>query len=121
MSISLLIVDDSEFSRNMIKRALPSNWDVVVDEASSGHEALEYCNSLQFDVIFLDLTMPDVDGLEVLLALSQRNYQSKIFVISADIQPSSKEMSLQRGALDFLPKPVDVDNLAAMLLRHEVL
>lgn len=121
MSISLLIVDDSEFSRNMIKRALPSNWDVVIDEAASGREALDYCNSLQFDVIFLDLTMPDIDGLEVLMTLGERDYQSKIFVISADVQVSSTEIALQRGALEFLQKPVDADKISAMLQRHEVL
>ena len=121
MSISLLIVDDSEFSRNMIKRALPSDWDVVIDEASCGQEALDYCNSLQFDVIFLDLTMPDMDGLEVLQALGERGYLSKIFVISADVQSSSKEIALQRGALEFLQKPVTADKLSAMLQHHEVL
>ena len=121
MSISLLIVDDSEFSRNMIKRALPPKWDVTVDEASSGLEALDYCKSLQFDVIFLDLTMPDMDGLDVLKALGDRGYQSKVFVISADIQASSKEIALERGALDFLAKPINVDKSTSMLQNHEVL
>ncbi len=121
MSISLLIVDDSEFSRNMIKRSLPPGWDVVIDEASSGLEALNYCSSLQFDVIFLDLTMPDMDGLDVLQSLGERGYQSKIFIISADIQSSSEQIALARGAQDFLAKPIDVDKLTAMLQRHEVL
>jgi CheY-like chemotaxis protein len=105
----------------MIKRALPPGWDVIIDEASNGLEALNYCSSLQFDAIFLDLTMPDIDGLDVLQALRERNYQSKIFVISADIQESSKKIALERGALDFVAKPIDVEKLTAMLQRHEVL
>ena len=121
MSTCLLIVDDSTFSRNMIKRALPSEWDVNVTEASSGPEALMLCENRQFDVIFLDLTMPGMDGLDVLQALNNRNYTSQAFILSADIQDSSKEIAKERGAVDFLAKPIKADTLLAMLQHHEVI
>jgi two-component system, chemotaxis family, chemotaxis protein CheY len=120
MSTSLLIVDDSSFSRHMITRALPPDWDVTVTEAGGGLEALEFCQSRQFDVIFLDLTMPDMDGLDVLLELKKRHYVSRVFVLSADIQESSRDIARERGAVDFLPKPIEADKLLAMLQRHEV-
>lgn len=120
MATSLLIVDDSSFSRHMIERALPQGWDVQVTEASGGHEALEICQSRQFDLIFLDLTMPDMDGLDVLLELQKRHYVSRVFVLSADIQESSRDIARERGAVDFLPKPIEADKLLAMLQRHEV-
>ncbi len=121
MTTSLLIVDDSTFSRNMIKRVLPSDWDVDVTEVICGEEALEVCQLMQFDVIFLDLTMPDIDGLDVLLELNKRNYRSRVFIISADIQESSKQIAKERGAVDFLPKPIKTDTLLAMLQHHEVI
>ncbi|WP_019613481.1 response regulator [Psychromonas ossibalaenae] len=120
MTTSLLIVDDSTFSRNMIKRVLPNNWDVDVTEVICGEEALEVCELKQFDVIFLDLTMPDIDGLDVLLELNKRNYNSRVFIISADIQESSKQIAKERGAIDFFPKPIKTDTLLAMLQHHEV-
>jgi two-component system chemotaxis response regulator CheY len=121
MSTSLLLVDDSTSSRNMIKRLLPSEWDVEISEVSCGLEALDACQNKQFDVIFLDLTMPDIDGLDVLLELNNRNYQSKVFIISADIQESSKQIAKERGAIDFFPKPVETDTLLSMLQLHEVI
>ena len=121
MTTSLLIVDDSTFSRNMIRRALPVDWDVNISEASNGHEALDKCGVTQFDAIFLDLTMPDMDGLDVLLELQNRDYKSKILIISADIQQSSMAISKERGAIDFLAKPISQEKLAAMLQLHKVL
>jgi len=121
MAKSLLIVDDSSFSRNMIKRCLPENWDVSITEASGGLEAIEKCLEAQFDIIFLDLTMPDMDGLDVLTEFGDCNIQSKIFVVSADIQESSKAIAVERGAIDFLAKPVRAEPLLSMLNRHEVL
>ncbi|MCG6200787.1 response regulator [Psychromonas antarctica] len=121
MPTSLLIVDDSTFSRNMIKRALPSEWDVEVTEVICGEEALEVCQLQQFDIIFLDLTMPDIDGLDVLQTLNERGYQSRIFIISADIQESSKQIAKERGAVDFFPKPITTETLLSMLKYHEVI
>lgn len=117
----MLIVDDSTFPRNMIKRVLPKEWDVDVTEVINGEEALEVCELKKFDIIFLDLTMPDIDGLDVLLALNKRNYQSRVFIISADIQESSKQIAKERGAIDFLPKPIKTETLLAMLQNNEVL
>ncbi len=65
--------------------------------------------------------MPDMDGLEVLQELKNRNYTSKIFVISADKQQSSIDIALDRGAVDFLAKPVDASLLMSMLQQHEVI
>ena len=121
MSASLLIVDDSTFSRNMIKRVLPTEWNVEVTEASSGQEALQICQLKQFDAIFLDLTMPEIDGLDVLQELKNRNYIYPVFIISADIQESSKQIAKQLGALDFFPKPIKTETLLSMLQHHEVI
>lgn len=121
MPTSLLIVDDSTFSRNMIKRTLPTQWDVQITEACCGQEALQICQKEQFDVIFLDLTMPDIDGLDVLQALNERHYHSRVFIISADIQESSKQIAKERGAVDFFPKPIETDSLLSMLQHHGVI
>lgn len=121
MPTNILIVDDSSFSRRMIKRSLPELWRSLVTEASGGRHALKLCETHQYDLMFLDLTMPDIDGLEVLKVLSERGVKSKIFVISADAQRTSKEMVLQLGATDFLEKPLDAAKLTETLTKHGVL
>ncbi|MBC8554995.1 MAG: response regulator [Candidatus Brocadiales bacterium] len=121
MPTSLLIVDDSTFSRNMIKRALPLEWDVDVTEVNCGKGALEVCELKQFDVIFLDLTMPDIDGLDVLQTLNERSYHSQVFIVSADIQESSKQIAKERGAVDFFPKPIESKILHFLLQHHGVI
>jgi CheY-like chemotaxis protein len=120
MSTSLLIVDDSAFSRNSIKRNLPEGWDVNFMEAQNGQEALDLCQAVQFDVVFLDLTMPDMDGLEVLKLLQEQDYKARIFVISADKQQSSIETAKERGAEDFLIKPIDAAMIESMLKNNGV-
>ena len=117
----LLIVDDSAFSRRMINGAIPGCWDVEISEASDGKKALAICETINFDYIFLDLTMPEMDGIEVLEHLKEKKYPAKVFVISADIQQPVREEAAALGALAFIPKPISAEKLEALLLEKKVL
>ncbi|WP_298444002.1 response regulator [uncultured Ferrimonas sp.] len=121
MSHSLLIVDDSSFSRRMIKHAIPAGWNVEISEADGGQSALDQCQQQQFDFVFLDLTMPEVDGIEVLKQLQQRHYAATIFVISADIQHGVQQEALELGAKGFIPKPITAEQLETMLRQEGAL
>lgn len=121
MLTTLLIVDDSSFSRRMINRCLPDDWNVFITEATGGRQALALCETHHYDILFLDLTMPDIDGLEVLKALKSKGIRSKIFIISADTQQTSKDLALRFGADDFIEKPIDTTKLRAALSKHGVL
>lgn len=121
MSDKLLIVDDSSFSRRMIKRALPVTWSVELTEAGDGVEALEKCKKAEFNYIFLDITMPEMDGIEVLQHLKAMDYKARVYVISADIQDAIREEALKLGAITFIPKPITAEQLEKFLNKEGVL
>jgi CheY-like chemotaxis protein len=68
--------------------------------------------------MFLDLTMPEMDGFEVLAELKRQAARNFVFVISADIQPASQQKVMELGAVKFLKKPLDAESLKVLL--HEV-
>lgn len=107
MAIPITIVDDSRMSRKMIMRSLPPLWEVEITQAENGVEALEAYRAGKAEVMFLDLTMPVMDGFEVLEYLQKEELNTFVFVVSADVQPEARERALKLGAMAFLQKPVD--------------
>jgi chemotaxis protein CheY-P-specific phosphatase CheC/CheY-like chemotaxis protein len=106
-AISLLICDDSALARKQLLQALPAGWPVDVSQAATGLEALEQVRQGGVDVLLLDLTMPELDGYQVLAQLREEQLQCKTIVISADIQDEAVRRVLALGALAFIKKPAD--------------
>ncbi|WP_288985535.1 response regulator [uncultured Pseudoalteromonas sp.] len=115
MSIPMTIADDSALSRKTIRKALPVDWDITLHEAKNGEEALHAVSEGLADVLFLDLQMPVMDGFEVLRVLRKNKSKSLVIVISADIQPESQAQVISLGALRFLKKPLNADQLRVTL------
>ncbi len=115
MSIPLLICDDSSMARKQVARSLPEGWDVDIEFATNGVEGLEAIRDGKGDLVFLDLTMPQMDGYEVLETIRQENHKSVVIVISGDIQPEARERVIGLGALEFIKKPVNKEKLATVL------
>jgi CheY-like chemotaxis protein len=69
MPLPIVIADDSLLARKVLTRALPPDWDVEISYATNGREALEHYRAGRASVMFLDLTMPDMTGYQVLDAL----------------------------------------------------
>ncbi len=103
---SILVVDDSKMSRKLVIRALPEEWDSPVHQASNGLEALDIVHDKSPDVIFLDLTMPELDGFGVLAALQKEENKVPVIVISADVQTEAYERAIGLGARAFIQKPM---------------
>lgn len=118
MGVQVLICDDSNLARKQVIRSLPDQWEVNIQTATNGKEGLEALRSNQFDVLFLDLTMPEIDGLGVLKGIQALNIDCNVFVISADVQPEMQSRVLGLGAKAFLRKPVSSDLLAEQLKEH---
>ena len=114
-AVSLLICDDSSLARKQLLRALPVAWPLDISQASSGAEALERIREGGIDVLLLDLTMPDLDGYQVLAALRDEHLDCKVIVISADIQEEAVRRVLDLGALAFIRKPADPAHLQQTL------
>jgi two-component system chemotaxis response regulator CheY len=118
----VLIVDDSKTARAMCKRVLPESLLQDLLEASGGDEALAACRTQSIDIMFLDLTMPDVDGYQVLETLKNEGLaRPKVIVISADIQPEARERIQKLGAIGFFPKPANQSAIQHFLQERGLL
>jgi CheY-like chemotaxis protein len=120
MTVSVLVVDDSPMARKMLVKALPSDWDVSISQAGNGIEALAAYRAGRVDVMFLDLTMPEMDGYQVLETLRKEDLNCLVIVVSADVQPGAQERVKQLGAIAFIKKPVDADRVAAVLRDYGI-
>lgn len=118
---SLLVCDDSNMARKQLIRALPADWPVTVVQAANGREGLEAIRQGSVDLVLLDLTMPEMDGYEVLAALRGEALDTQVIVVSGDVQDEAIRRVHELGALAFLKKPVEPDLLRRTLLDHGLL
>ena len=104
----ILVVDDIKTNCDVLKRRLESN-EFIVDISMSGKEALEKINQQKYDLILLDVLMPEVNGLEVLIKVREQYSADKLPIIMVssfdDVESISK--CIQLGASDYLSKPVN--------------
>lgn len=111
----ILICDDSMLARKSARKALPRDWLVDVTYAANGREAVQALQNQHFGLVLLDLTMPEMDGVQVLEAIREHKWETFVIVISGDIQPQMKDRVMSLGALDFINKPVKAERLGAIL------
>jgi len=121
MTIPIIICDDSSFARKQIARALPKGWDVEVTYATNGQEGVEAVRAGRGDIIFIDLTMPVLDGFGALELIQREDLQTLPIVVSGDIQPESQRRVMELGAIAFIKKPVNGDELLPLLEEYGVL
>jgi len=117
MTIPLLICDDSNMARKQVMRSLPDDWDVAITYAANGVEGIQAIKEGRGEMVFLDLTMPEMDGYEVLETIRSENHKCIVIVISGDVQPDARDRVLKLGALDFIRKPINKESLAEVLHR----
>ena len=108
--MKILIVDDSSMSRRMMRRIVESaGYDVV--EAEEGATGIEQYFLEKPDLVFLDLTMKDMYGLDVLEKLRELDPAALVIIASADIQDSTREMVATAGANAFINKPLSPEKV----------
>lgn len=120
MTIPILICDDSKFAQKQMVRALPENWDVQISYANDGVEGLDVIRKGLGNIVFLDLNMPNMDGYGVLEAIQIEDLPALVIVVSGDIQPQAYTRVTQMGALDFIKKPSNREEIRDILLRYGV-
>lgn len=111
----VLIVDDAAFMRMTIKNMLVKNGYEVVGEAENGRIAIEKYAELKPDVVTMDVTMPDVDGVKSLKAIRAYDSNAKIIMITAMGQESMVKDAILSGAKGFIVKPFKEENVVAAL------
>nr|WP_136250239.1 response regulator [Ningiella ruwaisensis] len=119
--LSVLICDDSLVARKQVAKCLPQDLESRIHFAKHGEEALDAICENKGDLLLLDLNMPVMDGYETLSHIKQQDLPTKTIVISGDIQPEAKQRVLNLGAIDFIQKPVNADELRSVLEKHQFL
>ena len=111
MANRILIVDDAAFMRMMLRDILSKNGYDVCGEASNGNEALEKYKELKPDLVTLDITMPEKDGISALKDIRAFDSNAKCVMCSAMGQQAMVIEAVQSGAKDFIVKPFQADRV----------
>lgn len=117
MSKKVLIVDDAVFMRMKLRDILEKNGYEVVAEAQNGVEAVEFFKQERPDLVTMDITMPEMDGVAALKAIKAEDAGAKVVMCSAMGQQTMVMEAIQSGALDFIVKPFDADRVLQSLER----
>lgn len=111
MANRVLIVDDAAFMRMMLKEILTKNGYEVAGEAENGQKAIEKYKELSPDLVIMDITMPEVDGIEAVKKIKSEDPNSKVVMCSAMGQQAMVIEAIQAGARDFIVKPFQADRV----------
>jgi two-component system, chemotaxis family, chemotaxis protein CheY len=111
MANKILIVDDAAFMRMMIKDILTKGGFEVVGEAADGNQAVEKYKELNPDLVTMDITMPEKDGIAALKEIKGMDSGAKIIMCSAMGQQAMVIDAIQAGAKDFIVKPFQADRV----------
>lgn len=111
MAKNILVCDDAAFMRMMIKDILSKNGYNVVGEAENGAKAVEKYAELKPDLVLMDITMPEMDGIAALKSIKSSDPGATVIMCSAMGQQAMVIESIQAGAKDFIVKPFQADRV----------
>ena len=111
MAKNILICDDAAFMRMMIKDILTKNGYNVAGEAENGVKAVEKYNELKPDLVLMDITMPEMDGIQALKKIKEADSSALVIMCSAMGQQAMVIEAIQSGAKDFVVKPFQAERV----------
>ena len=117
MMAKVLIVDDAAFMRISIKNMLTKNGYEVVGEAENGLIGVEMYKELQPDIVTMDITMPEMSGLDALKEITKIDPQAKVVMVSAMGQEAMVREAIVSGAKGFIVKPFKEDGIIAAIKK----
>lgn len=111
MANGILIVDDAAFMRMMIKDVLSKNGFVIAGEAENGAKAVEKYKKIIPELVIMDITMPEIDGIQAVKEIKKIDNNAKIIMCSAMGQQAMVIEAIQAGAKDFIVKPFQAERI----------
>jgi two-component system chemotaxis response regulator CheY len=115
VSFRFLVVDDSEFARRNMKKILTAVGGEEAGSAANGREAIEQYVKLKPDLVFMDITMPEMEGVEAVQGILHRDASAKIVMVSSNGYQEMIKAALESGAKHFLVKPVEPAQVASVV------
>jgi CheY-like chemotaxis protein len=116
---NVLLVDDNDLLRSVMTRLLTKMF-YAVEAVSNGTDALQQIEAKFYHVVILDKNLPDIDGLDVLKCVTVKSPHTRVVMITSDLEAGVRQEALNRGALEFFEKPLDVDKLRIVLRGKRV-
>lgn len=110
-TLSILVVDDSLVMRNQIRKELEKLGHSVIDIATNGKEAIEKYETHKPDVVTMDITMPEMDGIEAAGIIKENHPSAKIIMVTSHDQQGLVKKALELGAMGYVLKPIEPDTL----------
>jgi len=117
VSATIMIVDDAAFMRMMLKDILTKNGFTVIGEAENGALAVEKYRDLQPNLTIMDITMPEMDGLQAVKEIRKQDSKARIIMCSAMGQQSMVIEAIQSGAKDFVVKPFQAERVVEAVTK----
>lgn len=117
--MKILITDDAAFMRMMLKDILVKNGHEVVGEAVNGADMLQKYEETNPDIVTLDITMPEMDGLQALKKLKEKHPDANVVMCSAMGQQAMVIDAIQSGAKDFIVKPFQAERIVECLAKFD--
>lgn len=117
MSNTVLVTDDAAFMRLMLRDILTKNGYIVCAEAVNGKDMLDKFETEKPDIVTLDITMPEMDGITALKELKSKHPDARVVMCSAMGQQAMVIESIQAGAKDFIVKPFQPDKVIISLQK----
>ncbi len=114
----ILIVDDNPFNRELLKGILELEG-LFTEEAPNGKEAIRHMKDSAFQLIFMDLLMPGMDGFETIRRIRRMGIKTPIIIVSAMDSKEDRLRCLEAGGNDFLPKPIEAEKVKALIEQYE--
>ncbi len=114
--MKILVVDDSGFARRALIKLINEQlegWAVI--ETGEGKQAMPLFTEHRPELVFLDLTMPEIRGEDILAEIKKTDIPSKVIVVSADIQQKTREIVMGLGADYMVNKPINAEKIAEAL------
>ncbi len=113
----ILIVDDSRTSRKILKTILEGAGHEVIGEAVDGVDGVNKFQELSPEITTLDITMPNMDGLDALKEIKKLNADAKVIMVTAAGQQNKMVEAIKSGASEFVTKPFEADEITGLIAK----
>ncbi|MBN2458034.1 response regulator [Candidatus Woesearchaeota archaeon] len=118
MTLNVVVVDDSAFMRSLLKNLITQAGGQIVGEAADGIEAVERFDQLKPNLVFMDIMMPNKNGLEALRDIIKMDGNAKVVMCTSVGQDKVVAEAVDAGASDFIVKPFKPDDIKAVIEKY---